>query len=123
MDRWEIPDPTEAQRVEWWIDGERANLITNTSFHLKADERMVVEPTFSMECGRKALDEAGGWAGWGRCGCRTRCGLRIAADEFAGVNRVVHRRPLMRVKRDHVSPTGITVFNYSHSIVFEHEFE
>jgi len=21
MDRWEVPDPTEAQHVEWWVDG------------------------------------------------------------------------------------------------------
>ena len=21
MDRWEVPDPTEAQQVEWWVDG------------------------------------------------------------------------------------------------------
>jgi predicted kinase len=26
MDRWEVPDPTEAQRVEWWIDGLAAKL-------------------------------------------------------------------------------------------------
>ena len=24
MDRWEVPDPTEAQQVEWWIDGHQS---------------------------------------------------------------------------------------------------
>jgi predicted kinase len=25
MDRWEVPDPIEAQAVEWWIDGQRCD--------------------------------------------------------------------------------------------------
>jgi hypothetical protein len=26
MDRWEVPDPTEAHQVEQWVDGECLNL-------------------------------------------------------------------------------------------------
>ena len=34
MDRWEVPDPTEAQQVEWWVNGcrlERTNSISGPS--------------------------------------------------------------------------------------------
>jgi hypothetical protein len=24
MDRWEVPDPSEAHQVEWWLGGRRA---------------------------------------------------------------------------------------------------
>jgi hypothetical protein len=26
LDRWEVPDPTEAQQVEWWINGHSIRL-------------------------------------------------------------------------------------------------
>jgi predicted kinase len=26
MDRWEVPDPTEAHQVEWWVDGAMASI-------------------------------------------------------------------------------------------------
>jgi hypothetical protein len=32
MDRWEIPDPTEAQQVEWWIGGDRVSLLSESKF-------------------------------------------------------------------------------------------